>query len=497
MASGITPSRAASAVETTELAPGLVISRVLNGLWQIADLERDGQTLDPEAAANHMAPFVEGGFSTFDMADHYGSAEIIAGHFRATHPLGNASQLLTKWVPKPGATSREEVRRAVERSLTRLKTERLDLLQYHAWHYPDPSWLDALSYLAELQQEGLIGALGVTNFDAAHLRIALASGLPIVSNQLSFSLIDQRAAGAMSEVCSESGVRLLAYGTLAGGFLSERWLGQPEPANPTTWSQMKYKRFIDAGGGWQAFQGLLRTAVAVAHRHQVSVPVLASRYMLDQPAVAGVILGARLGQGDHLAENRQIFTLSLTDADRAALAQALEQFGPIPGNCGDEYRKPPFLTAAGDLSDHLEDVPKVFVSEVDAAGRHRVFSGTSWEPLAGYCRAVRVGDRILISGTTATHGDQVIGEGDPAAQTHFVIDKIEAAIESLGGRLEDVVRTRVFVADAEQWEPVARAHGERFAEIRPANTLVEARLIGDPYLVEIEAEAIVSVELPD
>ncbi len=481
-------------VETAELAPGLVISRVLNGLWQIADLERDGAALDPKAAARHMAPYVEAGFTTFDMADHYGSAEVIAGEFLTSHPAGRTAQLLTKWVPKPGPTTREDVRRGVERALKRLQTDRLELLQYHAWHYPDPSWLDALYYLSELREEGLIGALGVTNFDAAHLRVALASGLPIVSNQLSFSLIDQRAAGAMSDVCQEFGVSLLAYGTLAGGFLSERWLDQPEPVKPETWSQMKYKRFIDAGGGWRAFQSLLRVAVSVAHRHQVSVPVLASRYMLDQPAVAGVILGARLGHGDHVSENQKIFSVSLSDADREELAQVLSQFGPIPGNCGDEYRKPPFLTAAGDLSDHLEEVPKVFAAEVDSGGRHRVFSGTSWEPLAGYCRAVRAGDRVLVSGTTATHGDRVIGGSDPAAQTHFVIDKIEAAIESLGGRLEDVVRTRIFVADSELWEPVARAHGERFAEIRPANTLVEARLIGDPYLVEIEAEAIVPTD---
>jgi enamine deaminase RidA (YjgF/YER057c/UK114 family) len=109
--------------------------------------------------------------------------------------------------------------------------------------------------------------------------------------------------------------------------------------------------------------------------------------------------------------------------------------------------------------------------------------------MAGYCRAVRDGDRIVVSGTTATHGDKLIGGSDPGAQAHFVIDKIQAAIESLGGRLEDVIRTRVFVNDIDDWEPVARAHGARFGHIRPVNTLVEARLVGDAYLVEIEAEA--------
>lgn len=124
-------------------------------------------------------------------------------------------------------------------------------------------------------------------------------------------------------------------------------------------------------------------------------------------------------------------------------------------------------------------------------GRRSVSSETVWESMAGYSRAVRVGDRILVSGTTATGPDGLVGAGDPAAQAHYAIAKIEAAICQLGGRLEDVVRTRVYVSDVAHWEAVARVHGERFGSIRPANTLIEARLVGPEYLVEIEAEAIV------
>ena len=123
--------------------------------------------------------------------------------------------------------------------------------------------------------------------------------------------------------------------------------------------------------------------------------------------------------------------------------------------------------------------------------KQRVSSGTVWEEMAGYSRAVRVGDRILVAGTTATGPDGLVGGADPAAQTHFIIDKIEGAIQQLGGRLEDVVRTRIYISRAENWEPVARVHGERFAAILPVNTLVEARLIGDEYLVEMEAEAVI------
>ena len=124
--------------------------------------------------------------------------------------------------------------------------------------------------------------------------------------------------------------------------------------------------------------------------------------------------------------------------------------------------------------------------------RLRVSSGSIWEPLAGYSRAVRVGDRILVSGTTATHGsNRCVAPGDPGAQATYILDKIAASISALGGKMEDVVRTRIYLKDASQWEPVSRAHGRFFSEVLPANTLVEAgALVGD-YEVEIEAEAVV------
>jgi enamine deaminase RidA (YjgF/YER057c/UK114 family) len=123
--------------------------------------------------------------------------------------------------------------------------------------------------------------------------------------------------------------------------------------------------------------------------------------------------------------------------------------------------------------------------------RRAVSSGTSWEEKYGYSRAVRVGDHIYVSGTTATGPEGVVAKGDPAGQARYALDKIEKAIRDLGGTREDVVRTRIFVARMEDWEAVARVHGERFGEIRPANTLVRAELVGPDYLVEIEADAVV------
>jgi enamine deaminase RidA (YjgF/YER057c/UK114 family) len=125
--------------------------------------------------------------------------------------------------------------------------------------------------------------------------------------------------------------------------------------------------------------------------------------------------------------------------------------------------------------------------------RQNIPSGTVWEDIAGYSRAVRFGGIVHVSGTTATDDNgNIVGLDDPYAQTVFIIKKIERALKQAGATLEDVVRTRLYVTDASRWEPVARAHGEFFGEIRPANTLLEiSALIGAGYLVEMEAEAII------
>jgi aryl-alcohol dehydrogenase-like predicted oxidoreductase/enamine deaminase RidA (YjgF/YER057c/UK114 family) len=471
------------------------MSRVVTGLWQVADLERNGRKLDIERTASAMEPYVAAGFTTFDMADHYGSAEIVAGTFRKHHPEGPHVQLLTKWVPPPGRVSREDARAAVHRALDRLHVTSIDLLQFHTWSYADPAWLDALFFLQEMKEEGLVRNLGVTNFDTPHLRVAMASKIPIVSNQVSYSLVDRRAEGRMTAFCLDHGIKILAYGTIAGGWLSDRWLDREEPdwERTGTWSQMKYGRFVHTAGGWALLQRLLRTLASIAARHQVSIANVASRYILEQPAVGGVIIGARLGEKEHIADNARLFGFTLTDEDRKTLEATLADFRPIPGDTGDEYRKPPFLTASGDLSHHLTGMPSPYEVKTGKDGRLLCLSGTSWESMAGYARAVRRGSQIHVSGTTAAHGGRLIGGQDPAAQTHFVIDKIEGALQSLGARLEDVVRTRIFVSKIDQWEPVARAHGERFGLIQPVNTLVRAELVGEEYLVEMEAYAELSV----
>lgn len=482
--------------ERTDLAPGLSISRIVTGLWQVADMERGGRLLDPAWAADALQAYSAAGFDTFDMADHYGSAEVIAGTWlaREREHGPRRSVAFTKWCPKPGPMTADVVRAGVERALERLGVPTIDLMQFHWWTFDHPAYVDAMKQMARLREEGLIRHLGVTNFDTDHLRVLVGEGIPVVSNQVSFSVLDRRAAEEMSVFCLGHGIRLLAYGTLAGGLVSERWLGQPEPDAVADWSKMKYRRFVDVIGGWAVFQGILRALKHVADRHGVSIANVATRWVLDHPAVAAVIVGARLGDSEHRQDNVKTFSLALDEEDRAVLAGAFDQSRRLKGDCGDEYRKPPFLTASGDLSHHLAELPKIYeATPVEGRpGRFTVDTGSVWEGICGYSRAMRVGERILVSGTTATHttGDAIC-PGDPAGQAVYILDKISASLAALGGSLADVVRSRVYLQDVGDWEPVSRVHGRYFAGVRPANTLLAIdRLVG-PYRVEIEVEAVV------
>jgi aryl-alcohol dehydrogenase-like predicted oxidoreductase/enamine deaminase RidA (YjgF/YER057c/UK114 family) len=480
------------------LAPGLEISRIVTGLWQLADMERQGPPLEAFKIAAEMKAYADSGFDTFDVADHYGNAEDHAGDFYDLMRNAGASlpAILTKWYPEPGPVSREAVRAAVIRAHSRLQTRRIDLMQFHWWMYHHPGWIDAMKELSVLQKEGAIGHLGTTNFDTDHLRLLHHHGIPIVSNQVSFSLLDRRAANDMTAFCLSSGTRLLAYGTLAGGLLTGKWHGkaEPRPDEVTDWSTQKYLRFVKEAGGWDVLQSILDALAQIAGQHRVSIANVALRWALEQRAVAAVIVGVRLGENDHREDNLRIFDFELTDQDYALIDAALVAAKPIRGDCGDEYRRPPYLTASGDLSSHVRQWPAVFRAAPVAGreGRLRLDTGSIWEPVAGYSRAFRAHERILVSGTTATHGSgEVIAPGSAQSQAVYALDKIRASIEALGGTLEDVVRTRIYLRDIKDWEEVSRVHGRVLGHVRPANTLIEVSGLVGGYEVEIEAEAII------
>jgi aryl-alcohol dehydrogenase-like predicted oxidoreductase len=211
--------------------------------------------------------------------------------------------------------------------------EQLDLVQFHWWNYDVPGAAETALMLKELKDEGKIRLIGGTNFDTPHTRALLDAGVPLASMQVQYSLLDARPEHGLTALSADRGVKLLCYGTLAGGLIAERWLGLPEPQGPfSNRSHVKYKLIIDDFGGWDLFQELLATLREIGRKHGVALTAVAMRWVLDRPGVAGAIVGARYAE--HLPETLEVFRFALDEADRAALAAVLaRRTGPE----GDTY----------------------------------------------------------------------------------------------------------------------------------------------------------------
>jgi aryl-alcohol dehydrogenase-like predicted oxidoreductase len=329
-----------------QLTPDLIICKILNGMWQVAG---GHGFINHELAIADMMRYHEVGLRSWDLADIYGPAEDFIGVFRRRLSTLKGKeemdtiQALTKWVPQPGRITRSIVKENVECSLRKMNVGSLDLLQFHWWDYSNPYYIDALRYLFDLRDERLIKDVGLTNFDTETIQTITDSNLQIVSNQVQYSIIDRRPEVKMIPFCKRYKISLLAYGSICGGLISERYLGKVEPsgAELNTLSLRKYKRMIDAWGGWNLFQELLVNLNRIAQKHGVSIANVATRYILDKPGVAGVIIGVRLGIADHISNNLQVFNLTLDKSDINDIENVCTKsdnlFEKI-GDCGDEYR---------------------------------------------------------------------------------------------------------------------------------------------------------------
>jgi aryl-alcohol dehydrogenase-like predicted oxidoreductase len=329
-----------------QLAPDLIICKVLNGMWQVAG---GHGFIDHELAITDMMRYHDAGLRSWDLADIYGPAEDFIGMFRRRLSTSKGKeemdtiQALTKWVPQPVRITRSITKENVENSLRKMNVGSLDLLQFHWWDYNNPYYMDALRYLFDLRDEGIIKNVGLTNFDTERIQTITDSNLKIVSNQVQYSIIDRRPEVKMIPFCIKHNVSLLAYGSICGGLISERYLGRVEPLGPelNTLSLRKYKRMIDAWGGWTLFQELLSNLSRIAQKHKVSIANVATRHILDKPGVAGVIIGVRLGIADHIINNTQVFNLTLDKSDLndidGVCTKSNNLFEKI-GDCGDEYR---------------------------------------------------------------------------------------------------------------------------------------------------------------
>ena len=326
--------------------PDLKVCRILNGMWQVAG---GHGYIDHEKAVEDMIKYHDSGFTTWDLADIYGPAEDLIGEFRRRllklRGKGELEriQALTKWVPRPGKITRAAVIENIQKSLNRMNVSSIDLLQFHWWDYNNPYYMDALKYLTDLKDNGIIKNIGLTNFDTERLQIMMDADLPIVSNQIQYSIIDRRPEVKMIPFCQKQGISLLAYGSLCGGLMSDRYFGREKPSigELDTLSLRKYYQMIEAWGGWNLFQELLSNLNTIAQKYNVSIANIATRYILDSPTVAGVIIGARLGIVDHRVSNEQVFNLKLGRSDLDAIDGVCKKSNNLfetIGDCGDEYR---------------------------------------------------------------------------------------------------------------------------------------------------------------
>ncbi|CAM2709912.1 unnamed protein product [Rotaria socialis] len=278
-----------------QLTPDINICRTLIGMWQVSGSGYG--RIDPVAAVKAMFDYLDAGFTTWDLADIYGPAEDLMGEFRrqllATRGETALSslQIFTKWVPQPTKMTKKLVEESINKSLTRIGVKSIDLLQFHWWDYHN----------------------------------------------------NRRPEVHMIQHCQKHNIKLLTYGTLCGGLLSEKYLGKPEPRveDINTPSLKKYKNMIDSWGGWELFQELLIVLKQIANKYGVSIGNVAVRYILDKPTVGGVIIGARLGLSEHLNDNVKILQFSLDNEDVEkidTISRKSRDLYRVIGDCGDEYR---------------------------------------------------------------------------------------------------------------------------------------------------------------
>ncbi|CAM0953178.1 unnamed protein product [Alopecurus aequalis] len=328
----------------------LEVCRVVNGMWQVSGASWGRAA--PAAALDAMLAYADGGLATFDMADIYGPAEDLYGMFinrvRRERPPQMLEDVkgLTKWVPPPVKMTRSYVEENINRSRKRMDVAALDMLQFHWWDYSNPGYLDALKHMTDLKEEGKIKTVALTNFDTERLQIILENGIPIVSNQVQHSIVDMRPQKKMAELCELTGVKLITYGTVMGGLLSEKFLDTnvsiPFAGPPlNTPSLQKYKRMVDAWGGWTLFQALLQTLKKVSLKHGVPISTVAVRYILNQTSVGGSMVGVRLGLSEHIRDTNAILSLLLDEEDMGSIDEASRRgrnLMDVIGDCGDEYR---------------------------------------------------------------------------------------------------------------------------------------------------------------
>jgi len=337
---GIPTSRVALPYGASQNA-SLEISRVIKGCWQLSG----GHTGDPESdrtrgkdAIEDFGAFVSNGITTLDTADIYGPSESLIGEFRKTYPsLADSTQVLTKLCCFGGmmADARRDtrtfVRSRIQKSSERLeyRSDPLDCVQFFWEDYGVPGYLETVQELGRAAEDGLIRSVGVTNFDTERIRRMVDAGIRISLNQVQYSVLDPRPEKYMTGFCKKHDIGILAFGTVAGGFLTNRYLGaRPSDVKLNTYSYQKYASIVRMRGGWDWYQSLLQVLDRIGRQYGVGIAEVSTRYILQQDGVSGVIIGARNAR--HIDQHKALFSFSLTRRDMGEIQDFLSNTGTLP-----------------------------------------------------------------------------------------------------------------------------------------------------------------------
>jgi aryl-alcohol dehydrogenase-like predicted oxidoreductase len=326
-----------------ELRQNYRIPSLIYGTWH---LHMHAHTIDWATELGNLLRVFELGFVAIEASDTYRSVEELVARFRVDvfEKLGAeaAARLLVHHrISQSGqkTLTPTEVRASVHRSLRRLNKDRLDLVQLQWWNLELPGWLDAVAELGRLQDEGAISAVGVTNFPTAAVQMLLSTGASIVSNQVQMSLIDPRAQGKIREVCEASNIHMLGYGALAGGFLSDRWLGQPDPGLLPTVEQPfepMYRMVIERFGGWSWLQQLLQVLAARAAHHQADISTIALAWTLHRSGASALLVG--ISNPRRAEAYLRSLAIVLTEDDDSAIRSVLQRRATINSEIADVER---------------------------------------------------------------------------------------------------------------------------------------------------------------
>uniref|UniRef100_A0A383V713 NADP-dependent oxidoreductase domain-containing protein n=1 Tax=Tetradesmus obliquus TaxID=3088 RepID=A0A383V713_TETOB len=331
--------KAAGTTQGVEFAP------LINGCWQLAG-GHGREVFD--GLEDKLRAHAEAGFTTFDTADIYGPSEGILGQFSSSwkdagkQPL----QVFTKYVPNifNSRPSPASVEAAIKKSLSNLQVEQLDLVQMHWWDYNIGGMVDAAKCLADLQAKGLIKQVGLTNMDVAAVSKIVDAGVPVANNQVQFSLLDRRPLNGMLEYCQAHGIKLMSYGSVAGGLLSDRYVEEPKkglfgqakfsPVDLNTSSLKMYWGVAKQFGGQELWRELLQVLHQVAQKHNVSVANVALRWVMQQGDAHTVFPIVGMRSAVHIQDNVRVLSLQLDAADLAAIDEVLAK---ATGPAGDIY----------------------------------------------------------------------------------------------------------------------------------------------------------------